>query len=114
MRFHSGWVVVFITTGTVEEAERIAHLLVGERKAACVNIVPKVDSKFLWQGEIESANEALLIIKTKAPLLDELIGLVKENHSYDIPEIIALPIMGGNQDYLNWIDEELDARDKKR
>jgi periplasmic divalent cation tolerance protein len=100
-------IVVFITTGTAEEAQRLAHLLVSERKAACVNIVPKVDSKFLWQGEIESASEALLIIKTKSSLLDELMGLVKENHSYGVPEIIALPIMSGNRDYLNWIQSEL-------
>lgn len=99
------YLVVFITTGTTEEAGRIAHILIGERKAACVNIVPEVHSKFWWQGEIDSAAEALLIVKTKASLLDELVRLVKENHSYEVPEVVALPILGGNPDYLKWIGE---------
>ena len=100
----SDYLVVFITASN-EEAERIAHILVRERKAACVNIVPGLHSKFWWQGEIDSAHEALLIVKTKASLLEGLIGLVKENHSYQVPEVIALPILGGNEDYLKWIDE---------
>lgn len=99
------YLVVFITAGTSEEAGRIADILVAERKAACVNIVPGVHSKFWWQGEIDSADEALLIVKTKASLLDELVRLVKENHSYEVPEVVALPILGGNPDYLKWIDE---------
>ena len=99
------YVAVLITTATREEAQRIADIIVGARKAACVNIVPQVHSKFWWQGEIESATEALLIVKTRAPLLEELIALVKANHSYEVPEIIALPIAGGNREYLQWIDE---------
>lgn len=99
------YLVVFITVGTTEEAGRIADILVAQRKAACVNIVPEVHSKFWWQGEIDSAAEALLIVKTKASLLDELVRLVKENHSYEVPEVVALPILGGNPDYLKWIDE---------
>ncbi len=99
------YVAVLITTATGEEAQRIADIIVGARKAACVNIVPQVHSKFWWQGEIESATEALLIVKTRAPLLEELIALVKANHSYEVPEIIALPIAGGNREYLQWIDE---------
>lgn len=103
-----GWeqVVVFITAATIEEAQRIASTLVSSRKAACVNIMPQVHSRFWWQGKIDSADEALLIVKTKAALLDELIGLVKGNHSYEVPEIIALPIVGGNRDYLKWIDNQ--------
>ena len=99
-------VVVFITTPTIEEADRIADVIVRQRKAACVNIVPQVRSRFWWQGKIESAEEALLIVKTKSALLDEVIGLVKANHSYEVPEVIVLPISGGNQDYLNWLDKE--------
>jgi len=99
-------VVVFITAATADEAQRIANVLVSSRKAACVNIVPQVHSIFWWQGRINYADEALLMVKTKAALLDELIGLVKENHSYEVPEVIALPIMGGNRDYLQWLDEE--------
>lgn len=99
-------IVVFITTATAEEAQRIANILVSGRKAACVNIVPQVHSRFWWQGKIDSADEALMVVKTKAALLDEIIKLVKENHSYEVPEIVALPIVGGNRDYLKWIDDE--------
>jgi len=99
-------IVVFITTATVEEAQRIANILVRSRKAACVNIVPEVHSIFRWQGKMDSADEALLIVKTREALLDELIELVKENHSYEVPEIVALPIVGGNPDYLRWLDAE--------
>jgi len=100
-------VVVFITAGTREEAQKIANTLLERRKAACVNIVPRVDSYFWWQGRLDTEQEALLIVKTKASLMDDLVGLVKEIHSYDVPEVIALPIVGGNQAYLEWIDGEV-------
>ena len=106
----SGYVVVFITTAIAEEAQRIANILVGGRKAACVNIVPVVDSHFLWEGQLETGQEALLIIKTRASLVEEVTNLVKTVHSYDVPEVIALPIIGGNPEYLAWIDTETDAR----
>jgi periplasmic divalent cation tolerance protein len=80
--------------------------LLAERKAACVNIIPKVESHYRWQGKIESDDELLLIVKTRITLLDEIITLVKENHPYTIPEIIAMPIVGGNADYLQWIEKE--------
>ncbi|MBC8429539.1 MAG: divalent-cation tolerance protein CutA [Dehalococcoidia bacterium] len=96
-------IALFITTASIEEAQRIASVLLNKRKAACVNIVPKVSSFFWWQEKLDSAQESLLIIKTKASELNEIVNLVKEHHSYDIPEIIALPIIGGNQDYLEWI-----------
>ncbi|MBN2187526.1 MAG: divalent-cation tolerance protein CutA [Dehalococcoidia bacterium] len=82
------------------------HLL-GRKKAACINIVPRVDSLFWWQGKLDSAQESLLIIKTKASLLPEIVELVKEVHSYAVPEIIALPIIDGSEDYLKWIDDEV-------
>ncbi len=103
----SDTVVILITTGTDEEAHKIAHVLLVQRKAACVNIVPGVDSLFWWQDKIDSAQESLLIIKTKASLLDEIITSVKGIHSYEVPEIIALPIVGGNQDYLEWMGKEV-------
>ncbi len=103
----SAHIVLFITTATAEEAQRISRALLEQRKAACVNIVPKVDSLFWWQDKLDSAQESLLIVKTKASQLNEIVGLVKELHSYDVPEIIALPIVGGNQDYLEWIDKEV-------
>ena len=100
-------VVILITASTEEEAHKIADRLLTQRKAACINIVPAVSSVFWWQGKLESDQESLLIIKTSAGLLDEIVSLVKEIHSYDVPEIIALPIVGGNQDYLEWIEEEV-------
>ena len=103
-----GEIVVFVTAGTEEEAGNVAELLLDQRKAACVNIVPKVDSLFWWQGKLDSAQESLLIIKTVASLLPEIVELVKGVHSYEVPEIIAMPIIGGNEDYLKWIDSEVE------
>jgi len=101
------YIVLFITTATAEEAQRISRVLLEQRKVACVNIVPRVNSLFWWQGKLDSAEESLLIVKTKASQLSEIVPLVKELHSYDIPELIALPIIGGNQDYLEWIQKEV-------
>jgi len=100
-------IVLFITTADAEEAQRIAGVLVKERKAACVNIVPRISSLFWWQDKVDSAQESLLIVKTEASVLNEIVRLVRELHSYDVPEIIALPIIGGNQDYLEWIGKEV-------
>jgi len=101
-------IVILITTSTEEEAHSIAELLLNQRKVACVNIVPGVDSFFWWQGKPDSAKESLLIVKTRASLLPKVIELVKEAHSYEVPEIIALPLVGGNEDYLKWIDSEVE------
>ena len=103
----SSYIVLFITTATAEDAQRISRALLEQKRVACVNIVPRVSSLFWWQDKHDSAEESLLIVKTKASLLNEIVTIVKEIHSYDIPEIIALPIIGGNQDYLEWIDEEV-------
>ena len=100
-------VVVFVTASSQEEANKIAQLLLDRKKAACINIVPRVDSMFWWQGKPDSAQESLLIIKTKASVLTEIVNLVREAHSYEVPEIIALPVVGGSEDYLKWIDDEV-------
>jgi len=100
-------VVIFITTGTDEEAHKVAEALLKNRHAACVNIVPRISSLFWWQDKLDSAQESLLIVKSKASLLSEIVRLVKEVHSYDVPEVIALPIIGGNPDYLEWISKEV-------
>jgi periplasmic divalent cation tolerance protein len=97
-------IIVLITAGSEEEAHKIAELLTNEKKAACVNIVPGMDSLFWWEGKIESARESLLLVKTKASLFPEVVELVKRTHSYEVPEIIALPIVTGSEDYLNWLD----------
>ena len=101
------YIVVFITTNTTGEAQQIASLLLEQRQAACVNIVPEVDSRFWWEGKLDSARESLLVIKTRASKLPEIINLVKGVHSNTVPEIIALPIAGGHEDYLEWIDKEV-------
>ncbi len=101
-------IVILITTGSEEEAHRIADQLLNQRKAACVNIMPKVDSLFWWQGKLDSAQESLLVIKTKTSKLKEITELVKKVHSYEVPEVIALPIVGGNEDYLKWLDTTLE------
>ena len=101
------YIVLFITTATTNEAQRISKVLLEQRKVACVNIVPRVSSLFWWENKLDSAHESILIVKTKASLLNEVVRLVREIHSYDIPEIIALPIVGGNQDYLEWIGKEV-------
>jgi len=97
-------VVVLITASSEEEALKIAESLVNEKKAACVNIVPGVDSVFRWEGKLDSARESLLLVKTKASLFPEIVELVKRMHSYEVPEIIALPIIAGSEDYLKWLD----------
>ena len=101
-------VVVFVTASSQEEANNIAQLLLDSRKAACINIVPKVDSFFWWQDKLDSAQESLLIIKTKASVLPEVSNLVKSVHSYEVPEIIALPIIGGNDEYLGWLNTSVE------
>jgi periplasmic divalent cation tolerance protein len=98
--------VVFITAKDHEEAQKIAKDLVKKRQAACVNIVPGMNSHYWWKDKLEAAEESLLIVKTKESLLPEVIKSVKKLHSYRIPEIIALPIVDGSRDYLEWIDSE--------
>jgi periplasmic divalent cation tolerance protein len=103
-------IVIFITASTETEAKKVAEKLLARRKAACVNIVSEVESSFWWQGKLGSTKESLLIVKTKASLLSEVVELVKSVHSYSVPEIIALPIISGNEDYLDWIDDEVRVR----
>ena len=103
----SEYIVIFITTAAGEEAGLISKVLLEQRKAACINIVSGVSSMFWWQGKIESAAESLLVVKTKKSLLEEIIQIVKSIHTNDVPEIIALPIVGGNRDYLDWIGKEV-------
>ncbi len=98
-------IVVLITAPGEDEAVRIASSLVETRLAACVNIIKDVRSIYSWQGQIEDDSEVLLIVKTRKDLFDSLSEKVKEFHSYSVPEIIALPIINGSEDYLKWIKE---------
>ena len=101
------YIVIFITALNRKEAEKIANALLAKKLAACANILDRVHSLFWWQGKIDSSNETLLIVKTESALLSEIIHRVKELHSYDVPEIIALPIISGSQEYLSWISESV-------
>lgn len=98
-------VVVFITAKDKEEARKISDRLVGDKLVACVNIVDPIESIFRWEGKVDRSSEALLILKTRKFLFKKLIKAVKSVHSYSVPEIIALPIVDGNKDYLKWIND---------
>jgi periplasmic divalent cation tolerance protein len=99
--------VILITCANKKEARKIARELIRAKLAACVNIVDKVESVFRWQGRVERAREVLLVVKSSKPKLSALIKAVRKIHSYQVPEIIALPIIAGYRPYLEWIDESL-------
>ncbi len=98
-------ILALITASTTDEAARIGAVLVEERLAACVSIVPGVQSLFYWEGKARDEREALLIVKSRLPLFERLTTRVKSIHSYTVPEIIALPIIAGSRDYLDWLHE---------
>ncbi len=95
--------IILTTAGSQEEARKIAHALVERRLAACVNIVPQIESVYRWQGKVDVAEEWLLLIKTQAELFEQVRDAVKELHSYDLPECVMLEVSGGSQEYLDWI-----------
>lgn len=97
--------VIFVTTSTEDEAYKIARSIVEERLAGCVNIVRNIRSIYSWEGKIEDDTEALMIIKTKTGLFQDLMKRIKELHTYSVPEVIALPIVDGSEDYLRWLKE---------
>ena len=97
-------IVVFITTSSTDEANLIASELISKKAAACVNVIP-INSIFSWKGKVEKAKEILLTVKTRNKLFKKLEFIVRKCHSYEVPEIIALPIVAGSRDYLDWIRE---------
>jgi periplasmic divalent cation tolerance protein len=98
-------ILVLITCATPQEAERIARELVGQRLAACVNVVPHVRSLFSWENALSEEEEVLLVVKTRRSRFRQLAVSVKSHHSYRVPEIIAIPIVEGSALYLKWIDD---------
>jgi len=102
-------IVVFSTASSAEEAEKIARGLVNERLAACVNVVPSIRSFYRWEGKIEDSQEFLLVIKSSRERFDALRTSLEKLHSYEVPEVIAMPVVDGAQGYLNWMDGELGA-----
>jgi periplasmic divalent cation tolerance protein len=103
------YIVVLITAPNEEEAAKIAKELVGGQLAACVNIIRGLRSLYRWQGKMEDENEVLMVAKTRRELFEGLQKKVKELHSYSVPEIIALPIVEGSEEYLKWLGEETGA-----
>jgi periplasmic divalent cation tolerance protein len=102
------YIIVFVTTKNKIEAKKIAHGLLHDKLIACANIVDGVQSLFWWQGKIDSAREALLILKTKKTLFKKLAVKIKALHSYQTPEIIVLPIVAGDSNYLEWINTSVE------
>ncbi len=102
------YIVVLVTVNSGEQARHISDLLVLRRLIACANIVGGVQSFFWWKGNVDCSAELLLIMKSRRELLDEITRLVRENHEYEVPEVVAMPIVGGNPDYLRWIDESVE------
>ena len=100
--------VIYSTASSAQEAERLAEGLVSGRLAACVQQMP-IKSIYRWKGAVEKADEVLLIVKTRKTLVNKVIGWIKENHSYEVPEAIAVDISGGLDAYLKWVGEETGA-----
>ena len=102
--------LVYITTSSREEALMIGEHLVEEQLAACVNVINGIFSIYQWQGKIEKAEEAAMIVKTVQSLVTPLSDRVKDLHSYDCPCIVSLPIDGGNQEFLSWVQNQIDNK----
>lgn len=98
--------LIYVTTETEDEAKSIARALVGERLAACANILGTITSVFWWEGEVQDDPEVSLILKTRKDLVERVTERIKALHSYDCPCVVALPIEAGNLAFLSWIDEE--------
>ena len=102
----SNYIIIYITTGSINEAKKIGRVLVEEKLVACSNIISPIRSIYRWQGKICDDKEALMVLKTKKKLFKQIIKRVETLHSYDVPEIIAMPIIEGSSKYLSWLNEE--------
>ncbi len=106
-------IVVFVTVSSPDEAKRICDVLLEKRVVACANVLRDVQSFYWWKGKLDQSKELLLLMKSRRELLDEIVRLVKENHSYEVPEIVAVPMVGGSADYLRWIEESVEIHHKE-
>ena len=102
----SNYIIIYVTTGSINEAKKIGRVLVEEKLVACSNIISPIRSIYSWQGKICEDKEALMIMKTKKKLFKKIVERVEILHSYDVPEIIAMPILEGSSKYLSWLNEE--------
>ena len=101
-------VIVLTTVGTAFDVGALARELVEQRLAACVNVIPKIESVYRWQGKVESATEWLMMIKTQAAAFERVRDAIREVHSYDLPECVMLEVHAGSEAYLKWIAENVD------
>lgn len=99
-------ILVYITTSGAEEAEKLARMILSEKLASCVNIYQGVRSFYLWEGAVETSEEATLVVKTVSFLYEELAKRVREEHSYDLPCIVAIPVLYAEKKYEEWIKRE--------
>jgi periplasmic divalent cation tolerance protein len=106
-------IVVFSTCGSAEEAQALARKLLEARLAACVNLLMQIRSFYWWKGKVEEAGEWLLIIKTSREHFERVRVLLETSHSYELPEVLALPVIEGSPNYLDWLDRELDPAPKE-
>jgi len=104
---NSNYIIVFVTCKNKTEAEKIAHALLEEKLIACANLIAPVHSLFHWQGKIEEAEECLMVLKSRLDLFGALAERLKGLHSYEVPEVLAIPIVAGSEAYLAWMGEAL-------
>lgn len=98
--------IIYVTTSSRQEAEKIARILLEDRAVACANILEKMQSLYRWEGKVQSATESVLILKTASDRVEYVIGRVKELHSYDVPCALSIPIERGNEAFISWIIDE--------
>ena len=107
MKTNSNYIIVLVTTANKMEAEKIAQALLKEKLIACANIINPVTSFFYWKEKVDRAEECLVVMKSRKDLFAELAECLKGLHSYEVPEILALPIVEGSKSYLDWMGEVL-------
>lgn len=100
--------IVYITTSGLNESKKIAKMLLEEKLAACINIIPTVESIYLWKGKIEEDSESIMVVKTRSELVENIIKKVEEVHSYEIPCILEITVNKGSKTYLKWMKSELE------
>jgi len=105
-------IIVFVTAASKHEAQRMVQELLEKRLIVCANIYGPVESQFWWQGKIDKANEFLVLLKSDRKLFAKMSKIIKESHSYDVPEILAVPVVEGFQPYLEWLDATLAGHDE--
>ncbi len=107
MHVPTDFIIVLVTAKDQAEAEKISQTLLEEKLAACANIVSGVASCFVWQGKIDRSEECLILLKSRMNLFSDLTKRVKQLHSYTVPEVLALPVAAGSEDYLDWLGSNL-------